>query len=143
MSDSCDGEQHLALADDLALALAGGHAEVGLARLAGAVDDAAHDGDAQRDVDALERLLHLLGEGVDVDLGPPHDGQDTTSRPRSRRCSDSRMPMPALTSSTGSADSDTRIVSPMPSASSVPMPTADLMMPVLGGPASVTPRCSG
>ena len=38
---------------------------------------------------------------------------------------------------------DTRMVSPMPSASSAPMPTADLTMPSLGVPASVTPRWSG
>jgi hypothetical protein len=31
----------------------------------------------------------------------------------------------------------------MPSASSVPMPIADLMLPCFGVPASVTPRCKG
>jgi len=40
------------------------------------------------------------------------------------------MAMPARTSSTGSAVSETRIVSPMPSDSSVPMPTAERMMPL-------------
>ena len=53
------------------------------------------------------------------------------------------MALPALTSSIGGAVSDTRMVSPMPWASSAPIPTADLMMPSLGVPASVTPRCSG
>ncbi len=43
-----DGLDDLALDEDLALAVAGGDAEVGLAGLAGAVDDLAHDGDAQR-----------------------------------------------------------------------------------------------
>ena len=47
------------------------------------------------------------------------------------------------TSSTGSVESETRIVSPMPSASSEPMPMADLTAPVSSVPASVTPRCSG
>ena len=44
---------------------------------------------------------------------------------------------------TGGADKDTRMVSPMPSASSAPKATEDLMVPMNFGPASVTPRCSG
>src|SRR5215475_12896602 len=73
----------------------------------------------------------------------PHDGHETISSPRSRRPSDSRIAEPTLTSSTGGADSDTRIVSPMPSASNAPNATDDLMVPWNAGPASVTPRCSG
>ena len=73
----------------------------------------------------------------------PQDGQETISSPRSRRPSDSRIAMPTLTSSTGGADSETRIVSPIPSASSAPKATADLIVPWNAGPASVTPRCSG
>ena len=46
--------------------------------------------------------------------------------------------MPTLTSSTGGADSDTRMVSPMPRDSSAPNATADLMVPWNAGPASVT-----
>src|SRR5215475_7815915 len=57
--------------------------------------------------------------------------------------SDSRIAEPTLTSSTGGADSDTRIVSPMPSASNAPNATDDLIVPWNAGPASVTPRCSG
>ena len=38
--------------------------------------------------------------------------------------------MPTRTSSTGSAASETRIVSPMPSASRVPNPIADLIVPI-------------
>jgi hypothetical protein len=45
-----------------------------------------------------------------------------------------------LISSTGGADSETRIVSPMPSASSAPNATDDLMVPWKAGPASVTPK---
>ena len=41
------------------------------------------------------------------------------------------------------ADSETRMVSPMPSANSAPKAVADLMVPWKAGPASVTPRCSG
>src|SRR3954470_10306058 len=53
------------------------------------------------------------------------------------------MALPTLTSSTGGADSDTRIVSPMPFDSSAPNATDDLIVPWNAGPASVTPRCSG
>ena len=63
------GLDDLALDEDLALAVAGGDAEVGLAGLARTVDDAAHDGDAQRHLHALEAGGHLVGELVDVDLG--------------------------------------------------------------------------
>ena len=51
--------------------------------------------------------------------------------------------MPTFTSSTGGAESDTLIVSPIPSASRAPNATADLTVPWKVGPASVTPRCSG
>jgi hypothetical protein len=51
--------------------------------------------------------------------------------------------MPTLTSSTGSSVSETRMVSPIPSDRSVPIPTADFTPPAGIGPASVTPRCSG
>ena len=57
------------LDEDLALAVAGGDPEVGLAGLARAVDDAAHDGHAQRHGHALEAGGDLVGELVDVDLG--------------------------------------------------------------------------
>ena len=46
-------------------------------------------------------------------------------------------------SHSGSSESETRMVSPMPSVSSAPMPTADLMRPSSPSPASVTPRCRG
>ena len=48
-----------------------------------------------------------------------------------------------LDSHFGGADSDTRMVSPIPSASSAPNATADLIVPWKAGPASVTPRCNG
>jgi hypothetical protein len=51
--------------------------------------------------------------------------------------------MPTLTSSTGSSVRETLIVSPMPSARRVPIPTADFTPPAGSGPASVTPRWSG
>src|SRR5262245_6107867 len=73
----------------------------------------------------------------------PHEGHATKVSPPLRSPSDLRMSMPTRTSSVGSADSDTRIVSPMPSESSAPRPTADLMVPTPGVPASVTPRWNG
>ena len=73
----------------------------------------------------------------------PHDGQETMSSFRGRRLRDSRILVPTLTSSAGGADRETRMVSPMPSLSSAPKATDDLMVPWKAGPASVTPRCSG
>ena len=109
------GLDDLALDEDLALAVAGGDAEVGLAGLARAVDDAAHDGDAQRDLHALEAGGHLARRAC---RRRPGRGR-RTGRRRSRACaarrfSDCRIWRPTLTSSTGGADSETRIVSPMP-----------------------------
>ncbi len=43
----------------------------------------------------------------------------------------------------GSSESDTRMVSPSPSVSSAPMPTALRTLPSSPSPASVTPRCRG
>ena len=85
-----------------------------------------------------------LGQRVDVDLGAAagragDDLEPALAQVRATR----RIWMPTLTSSTGGADSETRIVSPMPSASSAPKATADLIVPWNAGPASVTPRCSG
>ena len=54
----------------------------------------------------------------------PQVGQATIIGPRCRRFSDLRMSQQTGTSSLGSAVSETRIVSPMPSASRMPMPTA-------------------
>ena len=73
----------------------------------------------------------------------PHDGQDTISSVRSRRPRNSSIFVPTLTSSTGGADRETRIVSPMPSASRIEKAETDLMVPWKAGPASVTPRCNG
>ena len=53
------------------------------------------------------------------------------------------MSLPAITSSRGSEVRETLIVSPIPSARRVPIPMADLTMPFLGLPASVTPKCRG
>src|SRR5437879_1401792 len=61
----------LALDEDLALAVTGGDAEIGLARLSRAVHDAAHHRDPQREREVLQRRGHLVGQGVDVDLGAP------------------------------------------------------------------------
>ena len=71
------------------------------------------------------------------------DGQEMMLTPRWRRPSDFRMSKPTLISSTGSAESETRIVSPMPAQSSEPMPIEDLTVPLRMPPASVMPRCSG
>ena len=56
---------------------------------------------------------------------------------------DFRISLPTFTSSTGFPVSETLIVSPIPFASKVPIPTADLIVPLHIGPASVTPKCNG
>lgn len=63
------GLDDLALDEDLALAVAAGHTEVGLTGFTGTIDDAAHDGDAQRNFHAFETGRDLVRQGVDVDLG--------------------------------------------------------------------------
>ncbi len=65
----------------------------------------------------------------------PQEGQAIRSRPvRSRSPRYSSNCLPAFASSTGSAVSENRIVSPMPSSSSVETPATDLMSPPGGGP---------
>ena len=59
-----------ALDEQVAALVAGRDADVGVARLARAVDDAAHHRDLQRDLPIAERLHGLLGDGDHVDLGP-------------------------------------------------------------------------
>src|SRR5712691_5080098 len=73
----------------------------------------------------------------------PQEGQDTKVSPPVRSPRALRMSIPTRTSSVGSALSETRIVSPIPSESSAPRPTADLIVPTPGVPASVTPRWNG
>ncbi len=74
----------------------------------------------------------------------PHVGHAISTGPRSRSWSALRISHATLTSSSAwKVDSEIRIVSPIPSASSVPKPTADFSEPDHFVPASVTPRCSG
>ena len=74
----------------------------------------------------------------------PQVGQAMRTGPRSRSFSALRISQATLTSSSAwKVDSEMRMVSPTPSASSVPSPTADFSEPDQRVPASVTPRCSG
>jgi hypothetical protein len=57
------------------------------------------------------------------------DGHEMMFTPRCRRPSDFRISKPIFTSSTGSAESDTRIVSPSPAQSRLPSPMADFTVP--------------
>ena len=52
----------------------------------------------------------------------------------------SRIFSAAGISNSGSSVNDTRIVSPIPSVSKVPMPNADFILPSSPSPASVTPK---
>src|SRR5918994_3756755 len=60
--------------EQVALLVAGGDAQVGVAGLAGSVDDAAHDRHLQRDLLVPERLLRLARHLDHVDLGPAARG---------------------------------------------------------------------
>jgi hypothetical protein len=71
-------------------------------------------------------------------------GQAISTGPRSRSFSAFRISHATLTSSSAwNVEREIRIVSPIPSASSVPSPTADFSEPDHFVPASVIPRCSG
>src|SRR3954447_24757024 len=74
----------------------------------------------------------------------PQVGQAISSGPRCRSLSALRISQATLTSSSAwKVESEMRMVSPMPSARSVPRPTADFSEPDHLVPASVMPRCSG
>ena len=74
----------------------------------------------------------------------PQVGQAISTGPRSRSFSALRISQATFTSSSAwKVESEMRMVSPTPSASSVPRPTADLSEPDHFVPASVIPRCSG
>ena len=73
----------------------------------------------------------------------PHVGHEISCGRPGRSPSASRIRNAAAISASGGAVRETRIVSPMPERSSVPMPIADFTIPAAGVPASVTPRCSG
>ncbi len=71
----------------------------------------------------------------------PHVGQAISTGPRWRSCNAFRISQATLTSSSAwNVESEMRIVSPMPSASSVPRPTADFSDPDHFVPASVIPE---
>ena len=53
------------------------------------------------------------------------------------------MSHPTDTSSSGSADNETRSVSPMPAHNRLPSPIEDFTVPARFVPASVIPMCSG
>ena len=120
--------QHAAVRVDEADVAAAGDAEVGVARLARAVDRAAEHGDLEVLRIAVEPLLDVLGElSARRRCRGRSDGHAMMIGPRSRSPSALRISQATLTSSTGSAVSETRIVSPIPSTSSAPMPTALLI----------------
>ena len=65
------GLDDLAFDENLTLAIAGGHAQISLARLPWAIDDAAHDRHANRRLDIFQPFRHLLGELNHIDLRAP------------------------------------------------------------------------
>ena len=137
--------ERLAAGEDQALVLGAGDAEVGVRGLADAVDRAAEHGDLDRVLVGLQPALDVGHHGVHVELQAAA-GRDTRSAPGrfSRSFSALRISQATLTSSSAwNVEREMRIVSPIPSASSVPRPTADFSEPDHFVPASVMPRCSG
>src|ERR1700686_1532605 len=65
-----DGVELFAAFEDHALAAAGRDAEVGLARLAGAVDDAAQHADLDRRRAPLQAIFELSDDLFEIDLQP-------------------------------------------------------------------------
>jgi len=138
-----DGACDVAADEDLSFAVAAGDAEVGFAGFAGAFDHATHHRHPQGMGKAGKGGLDRGGEFVDVGLeaAAAGTGDDLQlPRPQAERLQDV---VPAVTCSTGGAERETRMVSPMPSARRTPKATADLMAPWKAGPASVTPRWRG
>ena len=82
-----------------------------------------------------------------VEVVRPQPGQAVTCGVNRRNPSDCSTCCATRTSSVrsppGLGVSDTRIVSPIPSASTIANPAALAMMPLLPRPASVSPRCRG
>ena len=77
----------------------------------------------QRRLDVLQPLLERLAPcGSRRSPAARSDGQETTRTPRVRRPSAFRISKPTRTSSSGSAESETRMVSPIPAHSRLPMP---------------------
>ena len=70
----------------------------------------------------------------------PQVGQDTSVAALSIKPNDLMTSRPTLISSRGSADKEIRMVSPIPSDKSAPIPAADLTEPENKGPASVIPK---
>jgi len=103
---------------------------VRLARLARAVHGAPHYSDLQGDRQMRQAPLHLGRDLDDVDRHPPAGGaRDEFSGPLCRSPRDFRIPQPTRISSSGGPVSDTRKVSPIPSARRTPIPTDDLIVP--------------
>jgi hypothetical protein len=83
-------------------------------------------------LDVLQPLFQRL-DGLDHVEPLPRAGRAGNDLHAAwRRPSDFRISKPTFTSSTGSADSETRIVSPMPNHSRLPRPMADFTVPTSG-----------
>ena len=68
------------------------------------------------------------------------DGHEIILTPRFFKFNDFNISLPIFISFTGSSDSETLIVSPIPSNNKLPEPIADFILPDTKLPASVIPR---
>ncbi len=120
----------------LALAIAGGHAEVGFACLARTVDDAAHDGHSDRRGHVLQAFGDGGGERDHIHLGAAaaRAGDDVEPCGGAILYSRSLHPPYLDLFFWPAAERDTRIVANAP-AWSAPNARQDLMVPSPGGPA--------
>src|SRR5690606_34343675 len=133
-------------------------ADVGVLALARPVDDAAHDRDPEvfdpRVLPApfghalLDVALHFFGQLLEVCAGGAaaagaggHLGRKGAQSRDCRICWHTRTS--SVRSPPGRGVSDTRMVSPIPSASRIARPAVLATMPFMPMPASVKPRCSG
>ncbi len=71
------------------------------------------------------------------------EGHDIIFTPLDLKLRDFKISFPIFISLTGSSDSDTLIVSPIPSSNNTPKPIDDFTLPGMKLPDSVIPKCKG
>ena len=71
------------------------------------------------------------------------EGHDMILTPLFLKFKDFKISLPTFTSSTGSSESDTLMVSPIPFNNNFQIPIEDFILPETKPPASVMPKCKG
>ena len=120
---------------------AAGKADIGHHRLAGAVDDAADHRNRHRRRDVRQALFQHFDRLDDIEILPRAGRAGNDRHAAAAQAQRFQHFITDATSSTGSAESDTRIVSPMPDHNSMPRPIELFTVPERKPPASVMPIC--